>query len=96
MFLLSLHDQMYRPLIVEKRFEIHDVDEATRSTPEHGKKFSILAEGSVSEPPVAANSRFGVAGQTRPKRCPQCGTRNSVTRGTDQRWKCKRCEFDWS
>jgi ribosomal protein L37AE/L43A len=77
---------------VSKKFEINSTEKQGDSQ-RSGKTFSITGERSGG---ATFESRFNLGGETRPKQCPQCRVQNSVTRGSDERWRCKDCDFQWS
>ncbi len=83
---------------VPKKFEINRTETPLQGDSQRsGKTFSITGERSAGDGVGALpEGRFGISGGTRPKLCPRCRTRDNVTRGSDQRWKCKVCDFRWS
>lgn len=58
------------------------------------KKFEVNERFNINNR-GGANSRFRLAGATRPKRCPNCLTGNSITRTQQGRWHCKACDHEW-
>lgn len=84
------------PMSAPKKFEIENTEEpAQNDSPTSGKTFLVTGErdgGRVAAPPAG---RFVLYGGTRPKRCPYCGTQDSVTRGSRRRWKCRVCDSQW-
>jgi hypothetical protein len=83
-------------LTVSKKFEINSTETPDQNNSRRrGKTFSITSERSGGIAGGVSEGRFGISAETRPKQCPRCRTQNSVTRGSEQRWKCKQCDFHW-
>lgn len=80
-----------------RKFEIERTTETPASDPPQrsGKTFDITDERSGGAATAHPPSRFTLYSRTMPKRCPYCGTQNSVTRGSRRRWKCKVCDSQW-
>ena len=60
------------------------------------KKFEVIKTTRVeSAGIIKEGGDFRVQSKTRPKRCPECLTRDKITKLSSGKWCCKKCGKTW-
>ena len=82
---------------VKKKFTVRNRIENRRS----GKRFEINRERQVQTPTVQKRGRIAITGESRPQRCPQCGSKNTIIKVQtgNTTWECSEnkvgCGHKW-
>lgn len=85
------------PLAGKKKFAVRARIENQRTE----KRFEIKRERRVQTPTVQRRGRITITSQSRPRRCPRCGSRDTIIKaqGGNANWECSEakvgCGLKW-
>jgi hypothetical protein len=81
----------------KKKFTVRSRNENRRT----GKRFEIKRERRVQTPPIQRKGKITITSQSRPRRCPRCGSKDTIIKaqGGNVKWECSEtktgCGLKW-